>query len=471
MKTPFINKRRGLLAFLIGCALVAYGQKESKNYSERFVVNKDVTIDLNTNHTDVVLETWDKNEVAVEARIEVEGVTKEEAEEYFKNWGFEALGNTSKVTISTKPGNNWFSGGKGATVFAPEEGQFEFDFEFPDIPDVEPIISEWDEIAPLPPLPFAPFPDISFDYEAYKKDGDRYLEKWKKEFNKNFDKDFKSKLEEWKKEVEAHKEAHKDEAEKHRRIIKIERDKMMKEHEKMADEHKKQIGKARSFTYSANTPGKASLYYFKSGDEDKNVKVKKIITIKLPKGAKLNMNVRHGEVKLAENFKDIQATLSHTRLLATRIDGENTHIEASYSPVSVTYWEQGQLNVNYVKDVTLQNVKNVSLSSTSSDVLIETLAGDASIEGNFGSLKIQNIKDDFKKINLILDNADAVITLPQTAFNFSCNASSSKVQLPQQLQLDVTKKDAYQQAKGYYKQKNSQKNISLTLTFSDVVVQ
>lgn len=469
MKTPF-SKLKWLPALFMGCALAAYGQKESKNYSERFTVNKDVTIDLNTSHTDVVLETWDKNEVAVEGLIEVEGVTKEEAEKYFKNWGFEALGNSGRVTVQTKPGS-WLSGGRGMEVLAPGDVDFEFDFEFPDLPDVEPIISEWDEITPLPSVPFEPFPDISFDYEAYKKDGDKYLDKWKKEFHKNFDKDFKSKLEGWKKEVEAHKEAHKDGVEKQRRIIKIERDKMLKGHEKMRDEHKKMMGKARVFSHTPKAPGKASVYYFRSGDEDKNAKVKKVITIKMPKGAKLNINVRHGEVKLAENIKDIQATLSHTRLLASRIEGERTRIEASYSPVSVGYWNQGQLNVNYVNEVALEKVKDVAISSTSSDVFIGTLMGDASIKGDFGSLRIQNIASDFKKLNIYLANADAVIALPDAAFDFSCNASNSKLRFPEQLRVEITRKDGNQLVKGYYKQKNSQKNIVLTATYSDVVVE
>ena len=105
----------------------------------------------------------------------------------------------------------------------------------------------------------------------------------------------------------------------------------------------------------------------------------------MPKSTKLKMNVRHGEVKLAENTTNLKATLSYARLQATNIDGERTNIVASYSPVSVQTWGNGSLNTNYSDKIALKEVKFLNLSANSSDVTIERLINTASIKNNLGA--------------------------------------------------------------------------------------
>ena len=68
-----------IVGLLVLFAIVAQAQKYDKKVTEKFKVNKDVTVEINASHTDVDIETWNKNEVLVEAFIEVEGVDKEEA--------------------------------------------------------------------------------------------------------------------------------------------------------------------------------------------------------------------------------------------------------------------------------------------------------------------------------------------------------------------------------------------------------
>ena len=51
-------------------------QNFKKKFSENFKTNKDVEIHINASHTDVNVTTWNKNEVQVNAIIEVEGVDK-----------------------------------------------------------------------------------------------------------------------------------------------------------------------------------------------------------------------------------------------------------------------------------------------------------------------------------------------------------------------------------------------------------
>lgn len=480
MKTVSISKFKWLFALLVGSAVTAFGQKYTKSYNEHFSVNDDVTIAVNTSYTDVEFETWNKDEVEIEARIEVEGISDEEAEAYVRGWDFEAMGNSGKVTVTAASGPALFPGKRGKAVLAP--GNMDFNFEMPEfkrlkelekLSEMEPVVvelAELEQMPPMPPIPFEDFGSFSFDYEAYKEDGEEYLEKWKKEFTENFEKNFKPRFEAWKKQMEAHKKdmnRYKMQAKIHKGELREMQEKHQQKMEKMQKSLMEAEKKARA---AAEEERKANVFYFREGSEDKNIKVKKTIRIKMPKGARLKMDIRHGEVKLAENFKNIKATLSHTRLLAAEVDGAQTHIEASFSPVQVEYWNRGKLKVNYVKDVALKHVKSVELSSTSSDVIIGNIADTALIEGSFNTLKIENVSNNFKNLKFILDNSDAVIVLPKSAFDFYFTTSNTKIDLPRKLNIAATHPSG-QLIEGWHKQKNSNRNINLTATYSDVVIR
>ena len=63
--------------FLVGAA--CYGQEKSKTYKETFNVDSDAELNLNTSHTDIEFETWNKNQVEITAVEEIEDATEEEA--------------------------------------------------------------------------------------------------------------------------------------------------------------------------------------------------------------------------------------------------------------------------------------------------------------------------------------------------------------------------------------------------------
>ena len=97
-----------VITFLTICCIgTTFAQKFEKKFSENFKTNKDVKIYINASHTDINVTSWNKNEVQVNAIIEVEGVDKEVAEKYFKNWEFDALGNKRKVEIKSRDSNNF----------------------------------------------------------------------------------------------------------------------------------------------------------------------------------------------------------------------------------------------------------------------------------------------------------------------------------------------------------------------------
>ena len=171
---------------LVVLLMVAFGLKAQtfdKKIEESFKVNPDVNIVVSTSHSDVEIDTWNRNEVSIEAVIEVEGVSEKEAKKLMDKWNFEALGNKSKVKV-TSLANNFFFGNNFRfehNVEVPE-----MHIEIPDFPEIE--IEELH----LPEMDFPEFeieiPEMeieaySFDYDTYKKDS-TYLRKYKERIQK-----------------------------------------------------------------------------------------------------------------------------------------------------------------------------------------------------------------------------------------------------------------------------------------------
>ena len=174
------------------CTTITQAQEE---YKETFNVNDDVTVTVNTTHTNIVFETWNKDKVEVEAYIEGEKLTKSEKQELFDNWDFSVLGNSNKVVISSKGGNglNW----NGMATMSTMPSMEGLDFLGPMMEEmIVPMISNM-KIPNLPDDLLRDIGNIDFDYEAFQKDKEGYMKKFEKQMDKKFGKDFEVKMEKW----------------------------------------------------------------------------------------------------------------------------------------------------------------------------------------------------------------------------------------------------------------------------------
>ncbi|NJB72389.1 hypothetical protein GGR42_002880 [Saonia flava] len=475
-------------------ALGVYGQKESKTFKETFKVGEEAVVNINTSHVDIEFETWDKNEVLVEATIELEGATAEEAKKYFENNPLKIMGSSSTIEISTK--------NTPSTIFTSANNDWgDFDIEIPnmehfllDIPELSEMpeiaeVMELAEIAPMPPLPAMP-PMAKFDYKAYKKDGDKYLKKWKKEFDKSFDEDYQKKMEEWSERMDEKREEleirrdemrekREEEMEKRREALELRRDEMearrdemMVQRDAMREQQQALRNVQRSFFISRdnNEDSHPSIFYFSSDGEKKNYKVKKTIKIKMPKSVKLKMNVRHGEVKLAENTKNINATLTYSRLLGATIDGNATIINASYSPVSIQKWNHGKLKADYSEYVNLKQVKDLNMSGISSNITIDELLHTAFIKNNLGSLVINSVSNGFKNMNISVEHGEVKCNMPSAPFAITVTGTGSNLIAPTVLTLNRTKKNNTTVNKGYHISGDTNKSIVISSKYSKVVL-
>jgi len=474
--------------------LGAAAQTQKKTYSETFSVDKNTVINVNTSHADIEFDTWNKNQVSVEAVIELEGVTEEEAQRYFENNGIKILGNSSEIEISTKNTASWgphVAGVPGLdedfVIEIPEVAPFFADIEIPDLP----AIPQMEALPPMPPLPPMDFGE--FDYEEYQERGEAYLEEWSEQFRESFDEEWAEHMKEWGEQYKANMEEYREIQEEYRKEHEEMREERLMEQEEMRKEaqeirreakelQKEALKEARKMQeeerrihrnviISGNRPNVPKVYYYSPDGKSGKYKVKRTIKIKMPKSVKLNMNVRHGEVKLAETARDIKANLSYASLLASTIEGDKTDIVAAYSPVRVEQWNVGRLNTKYSGDIDLKDVKYLTLDATSSDVTINRLLKKARIVNNLGSLDIRSISPEFSGVEIAVRNGQLRCILPETAFNIRTTGSYSSIELPKGLVVELSEDRSQKVQQGYYLNEDSDKLIVIDSNYSEVTLR
>lgn len=515
MKTKYTT----LLLLFFCYTISGSAQQKLTKLSKEIDVTKDVTIDLNTSYVQIEVDTWNKSTLEIEAYIEGEKLSKEELQEVLKAWNLKVEGSGDYVKISSEGSYSSWNNSHSLNLNLEDlnldleslKGLEDLHFvlgempEMPELPEL-PEMPEHPEIARVhtskmpkapktPKLPKLPkgVTSVSFDTEAYEKNGEAYLDKWSKEFGEEneekmkawgremakvdfssyekdmekwgerFGKEYGKKMEAWGKEfeqrfddkwakkMEVWGEKYGKEMEERAQIMEERmeaREKSMEARAKaMEKRHEAQVNR------SENLKGRLHL----RGDN-----VKKVIKIKMPKKAKLKMNVRHGELKMSSVINNLKADISHGVFVANHIDGSETSINVSYSPIDVTTWSLGELNLKYVEDAHIQTVGSMMLNSISSDIVLSNLLTNAIIDGSFGDLTIGNISDSFSNLNIILENSDALITLPKTDYSVYFKGNRSKLNNVMTSQKTI---------ENYPSGKTMVKSIVLNAKYSDVVLK
>jgi hypothetical protein len=314
-----------IIIALLSIGIAANAQKFDKKYTEEFNTKDNVTIDLNTRHTDIEIETWNKNKVVIEATIEIVGATEERAKEIIKNWQFKALGNTNEIEIISKT-----YGLYGKRIIVSENNDLihindlDFDFVVPEVSVgnlaildslhiVMPDAVHFPELMVIPEMNdfnFS-FDSLTFDYEKYKND-ENYLKQWQEEMKKNLAKmrielkensvRMKENTAQLQEELKAAQEERKIQLKEHAEQRK-EAAKQRQLHEEMRREalihkQKKQEVKRRDHLESRKRDLAERRIEIKNilADRDK-IKINRVIKIKAPKGAKFTMDVSYGSVR------------------------------------------------------------------------------------------------------------------------------------------------------------------------------
>ncbi|MCI2228014.1 hypothetical protein MC378_02460 [Polaribacter sp. MSW13] len=414
--------RRVITLIAIGVLGTTFGQKFDKKFTENFKVNKDVEIVINASNTDINVTTWDKNEVQVEAFVEIEGLSKEKAEKYFKNWNFEALGNKSKVSITSK-GSNTHEFDDNFIFFN------DMDFTFPDIQ-----LSNFDSIV-IPEMNFDYDFDFNFDFnfddlEKNMNDDDDFSFEWEHNGDKI---SIKSK-----KEWEAFKKSKKYKELKEK--MSVEQKKLKEQLEKSKEQMKKSLSKVKlEYKYIDKEKIKKSLakakehlkemkINFSSGSNDlmidgKKIKIKKRLEIKVPKTATFNLNTRHCKVKLPNTVAS--GSVKYGTFDANNLNGGRLTI--NYSPVNINNLNACTLFLNNVTDAKIASVTNTTLSNNSSGVKIIKINENVHISDKFGELTINSFNPNFGQFVLNLSQSNATVILGDVLSNFKFNVNKVKL--------------------------------------------
>ncbi|MDC7995740.1 hypothetical protein [Altibacter sp. HG106] len=525
MKNISIWKHSFLLSVAILLSGVSFAQKK---YVETFSVGEDVLVSVNTSHTHVVFETWNKDIVEVEARIEGENLSEAQKKEIFDNWDFDILGNSKKVVITSHAGGSWSGmeslSGLGALKSLESLKVLEqlpempilkdlttmnFDVVVPDVPDYEEM-PNWpftEERASIhykdgyTNFNFNNNGSYVFDKSEYERNKQSYVDKlnrkyktnvtvkqtdrwlkdvdeWAKGFEKvmeawgedfgakfsnQFGPEFERKMEAWGENLGKQMEAWGEE--------------FGKEFEKEMEAWGENFGRemeAWAEQFDEGPHGKkhnVKAYILKEKDGKKiHPEARKTIIIKMPKGGKTDINVRHGEVKMADAY-NVRAKLNYAALTANSIDGGSTLINAAYAPVYINEWNDGSLDVDYVEDCKLNEVKNIVLKANSSNVQINVLDREALLQGSFGNLFINKVANNFKVVDIVLDNTNATILLPDAGFDFYFNGKKTRLLHPKSLQVNQSKNGNNVLLRGYHKSQNNSASFKIDARYSDVTLK
>jgi hypothetical protein len=491
-----------LLCFCVGVS----AQQKLDKISQSVNVNDNVTIDLNTSYTNIEIDTWNKDIIEIEAYIESDVLSKEELKKHLENWKVKVEGSKDNMIISSDSGGlSWV---ENSSLFEMQslEALNDLELELADIP-VMPMIEgllESMDLANMPKMPKMPdlpdLPDginnISFDYERYQEEGEAYMENWSKEYSDKYGEAYANKMEAWAKSVDS------DALTKYEKEMEawgekfgeefgedFERDmekwgeefgekfgksmekwgeefgeKFGESMEKWGEEFGKQMEEQAKLLEESSEKNEETYRALFESKTSKKLNIKKTIKIKMPKKAKLNLNVRHGELKVSSLINNVKADLNHATFLANSIDGEKTSINASYGSVFVKSWQMGTLKLNFVENAILQDVNGLVLNSNSSNISVDRLSGNSILTGSFGDLVIHNISENFNNINITLDNSNAAVKLPKVDFNLQYHGKNSRLHHPNN--ADDTSVSSFNLGS-----LNNNKTIAINAKYSKVVME
>ncbi|MEG9328488.1 hypothetical protein SAMN04488034_10463 [Salinimicrobium catena] len=454
-------KYKFLIAALL-CSVLSMAQ--TKKLDKTFKTNSNVTLNIDATHTNVVVEPWDRNEVLVEAFLDMPKAEKEELNKALKDWKLDLSGSAGEVTIRST----------GAVVGIKRIDMASLDEPLSKLPEMMAPLQEMigpllESISgnPLPPEFYEKMDNVKFDYQAYRKEGDAYLSEFEKKMEKNFGKDFEKSMEEWAANFEKDHE---------KMTKKLEKDMEAwgEDFGKSMEAWGEQFGKDME-AWAANLEKEVEAKYGNADNKviiiNKGAKAQKTLKIKMPKDGQLKLNVRHGDVKLNGHVKNLRGQLSHSNLSAGTISGEKTDLNIAYTPIKVKQWDYGMLKASYVQDLSIDKAVSIKLTSNSSDVVIKELAEQGILRGSFGELVIDKLGNNFKSIDIMLENSDLKLDLPDVAYNIQYTGTKSQVKFPESLKLKSSKSYDTEKLNGFNGNKNANATISITANFSDVLLK
>ncbi len=435
-----------LIMLLVTVSLTAQQRLSKIDQSVR--ADKDVMVELSSSHTNIELETWNKDYIEVEAYMESKTLSKAELQDALDAWDVSLSGDSDNVKITSKGSRGIWSEDMSLTIL--DEESIQALANLPELLELnlEPLLEELGNLDALKELPeqfkllnIPRSPDgnynIDFDYEKYKEEGEPYLDAWSKKYHKEYGSAYEKEMREWAKSIKQEDiDKFEKDIEKWAENFGEEIESLFgDDFEKSMEEWGENLGKKMEEAFGDDFEDRMEKWGEELGkkieqslenafDKDGKKKNKKLfddveynttktIIIRMPKKAKLQLNVKHGELKMASVMHNAKADITHGSLLAQSIDGSSTSINVKYSSVFIKEWKAGELNLKYVDEAMIQNVEELMLNAVSSTISLDYIKGNTIIDGSFGELIIHKLVPNFNNLNIVLENSDAMLKLPK----------------------------------------------------------
>ena len=294
------RKHFKILILLFSFSLSTYAQQFTKPLQE-FKVGNNTAISIEASYAEIEIIEWNKNKVEVEGIMSIQGLPEDEAQDIFDSWDISAQANSDKISIrssSSNFGNEYFfiNSDKyigNVVVDVPEISARVIDmidsihFVLPELENFPDIQFEMDQN-----FQFAG-DSIAFDYDEFQKNS-AYLVEWQEE-NKEQMKLIKRELK------ESQVEMAREQKQMQREIKEIQRE-AMQEARLHAREAQVEMREAQNQVREERTrvvaeSAREREYQVKRILENRQkVKIKKTLIIKVPRNAKLEMDVDYCKI-------------------------------------------------------------------------------------------------------------------------------------------------------------------------------
>ena len=123
------------------------------------------------------------------------------------------------------------------------------------------------------------------------------------------------------------------------------------------------------------------------------------------------------------------------------------------------------------EDCKLNTVETINLDAVSSDANIVNMAKGGRLSGSFGNLFIKNIASGFGQLDIRLENTDATLKLPNSAFVLDYDGKRSRVVYPESLKVNKTSRGDRTLIEGYNGSSSASSKLSITAMYSKVSMQ
>ncbi len=420
----------GLL--LLFCAPYFFAQNKLLKFEQEFSLNTIPKFKLNSSHSNIIISTWDKKAIKVIAYSEGE-VTQQSLEKTNDLWEItiqqsdslffietDASKQLPQKVIANYKSNNPNSLADSTSVLLTSM--------------INPLLSNLQSNT-MPKVLQERINESKFNFDAYRSLGETYFKIWEYNLVKNLDNASKEEIRNWYSQMSTN-------------LINV-----------------------SNTNKNKNTQDKILYRFYESRTIPVNT-IKKVIELKIPRQSLPQLNTRFGTVTINNTIKNLKARLKYTAFDATNMDGGETNISISSAPVKIKEWNNGLLQLKYVKNSKIDLVSDIRLNAVSSRLVISELKGIGEFKSTFSQLVIDKTGANFNSLSFLNTNSDLVLSLPNQAYNFVYSGEMSGIKIPPN-KLELKSLGDYRKLMlhGYSVSRNTDKEIQMNMVNSQILLK